>query len=55
MRDFENNIGITLGCFVDDRLVARVPCWMGYHVVSDCLERYPDSIIRLEVLEVKFK
>jgi hypothetical protein len=50
-----NKIEITLGCFVDDHLVARVPCWMGYHVVDDCLEIFPDSIIRLEVLEVKCK
>jgi hypothetical protein len=52
VRDFEKNIEITLGCFVDDHLVARVPCWMGYHVVRDCLEIFPDSIVRLEVLEV---
>lgn len=54
MRNLENNIEITLGCYVDGRLVAKVPCWMGYHVV-DCLERYPDSVIRLEVLEVNLK
>ena len=55
MSGLEKNIEITLGCFVDDRLVARVPCWMGYHVVNDFLDSYPDSIIRLEVLEVKYK
>lgn len=55
MSDLEKTVEINLGCFVDDYLVARCPCWMGYHVVSDCLEHYPDSIIRLEVLEVKCK
>lgn len=55
MTGLEKNIQITLGCFVDDFLVARVPCWMGYHVVNDCLDHYPGSIIRLEVLEVNYK
>lgn len=52
MSGLSNKIEITLGCFVDDHLVARVPCWMGYNVVDVCLEFFPDSIIRLEVLEV---
>ena len=55
MRDLENNIDITLGCFVNGRLVARVPCWMCYHVIYDCLDHYPGSVIRIEVLEVKYK